>query len=181
MVSTWNNTKGNETMKPYRATLLALLLIAICTLTGCGGGGGGGTQPAATTATLKLSTTGTPSANLAGAGITITLPDGVTPALNGDGSLAGSVAIVSGVAAPGTVIAPAYTPATATAKGTLHYALASEISAGFGEGEFSTVTLAVAAGKTPGQADFALSDFTPIDVHGGTATGLGVTFTVENK
>lgn len=151
---------------------IAFTLTMLATLAACGGGGGGAAGITTTPVTLKLATTGTPSANLSGVGITITLPDGVTPPLNGDGTVAGSAITASGAASPGTVLAPIYTPATATAKGKLHFAMASSIVAGFGAGEFATVTLNVVAGKTLAKADFTLSDFAPIDTLGNVATGV---------
>jgi hypothetical protein len=149
----------------------ALLVLTLYSIAACGGGDGAATTTSHT-ATLKLSTSGTPSANLAGIGITVTLPDGLTPALNSDGSVAATVVTVSGVAAPGTVLAPVYTPASGATKGTLRLVMASSITAGFGAGEFATLTLTAAAGSNPAQTDFTLSDFNPIDVHGASATGL---------
>lgn len=136
-----------------------------------------GTSPAS--AILKISTSGTPSANLSGNDIILTLPDGVTPTLNADRTVANSVIAVSGVAAPGTVLAPVYTSATASARGTLHFAMASTIAVGFGAGEFATVTLNITAGKNPVQGDFSLSGFNPIDVTGNSATGLTAGFTAS--
>ena len=146
----------------------ALLSLVFCTLAACGSD----PAPPARTATLKLSTSGAPSENLAGIGITVTLPDGVTPALNNDGSVAATVATVSGVAAPGTMLAPVYTPANGAAKATLRIVLAAAASAGFAAGEFATVTLVAAGGSNLALGDFTLSSFSPIDVNGAVATGL---------
>ncbi|MFZ3209223.1 MAG: hypothetical protein WA140_10370 [Geobacteraceae bacterium] len=169
-------------MTIYRITRLALLPIMLCLISACGGGGGGGGGGGNSTstpkATLKLFTSGTPSANLSGNDITVILADGVTPTLNGNGSVADSVIVVSGVAAPGMVLAPIYTAATATSKGTLRFTMASTINAGFGAGEFATMTLNISAGKSPVQGDFSLSGFNPIDVSGNTANGLTAGFTV---
>lgn len=164
-----------------KALKFVLLTLTISVLASCGGGGGGGTTtaggggtnaPSQRVAALKLATSGTPSALLAGIDITVTLPSGVTPALNSDGTVATTVATVSGVAAPGTMLAPVYTQASGTVKGTLRLAMASSITAGFGAGEFATVSCVVATGSTPAQSDFTLSGFNPIDVNGSTATGL---------
>lgn len=155
-----------------------LLAITICLLAACGDEGVTTTTTAndpallSRIATLKLTTSGTASASLAGIGVTVTLPDGVTPSLNADGSVAATVEAVSGVAAPGTVLAPVYTPASGTSKGTLRIVLAANSTAGFGAGEFATLELVVAAGANPVQSDFALSGLNPIDVNGNTATGL---------
>jgi predicted small lipoprotein YifL len=164
------------TLKNIRISiLLALLLFA---LAACGGGGGSTPAPPAKTATLKLFTTGTPSENLAGVGITITLPTGVTPALNSDGTVAATVVTVSGVASPGTVVSPVYTPASGAVKGKLVIAVASGIVAGFGAGEYATVVLAAEAGTAPLQSDFALTDFRPIAVSNG-ADAAGLTATIS--
>jgi hypothetical protein len=163
----------------FSRNLLALLSITL--MAACGGGGGGSSannQPTTTptsqgkTITSKMSTTGTPSAQLAGIGITMTLPDGVTPALASDGSVAASVVTISGVAAPGSVLAPVYTPASGSTKGTLQIGLASQAPAGFGAGDFATISLASTAATNPVAADFPLSGFNPIDVTGNAATGL---------
>lgn len=157
-----------------------LLAATICFLAACGSGDGGDATTSndqvtsARIATLKLTTSGTASASLAGIAVTVTLPDGVTPSLNADGSVAATVEAVSGVAAPGTVLAPVYTPASGTTKATLRIVLAANTTAGFGAGEFATLTLSVAAGAAPAQSDFVLSGFNPIDVNGNTATGLAV-------
>jgi hypothetical protein len=153
-----------------------LILILLSLLAACGGGNGASTTDTlpltGRTAILKLTAGGTPSANLAGVGITVTLPDGVTPALKSDGSVADTVAVVSGVAAPGTFLTPVYTPASGTTKGNLRLILASSIAAGFGAGEFATLTLNASAGSNPVAGDFTLADFNPIALNGATATGL---------
>jgi len=154
------------------------MAVMILIFAGCGGGGGGGgTTATAKVATIKLATTGTPSANLAGVGLVITLPDGVTPALAVDGSVASSVVTISGVAAPGTVIIPVYSAASSGVKGKLQIALSSNSVTGFGAGEFAKLVLNVAAGVTVTQADLLLTEFNPIDLSGNVATGLtaGVT------
>lgn len=171
-------------MKLFRY-ILSVFIIA--TLAACGGGGGGGggggaAAPAAPAAapptprvTIKLSTTGAPSGLMAGIGITITLPSGVTPALNADGSVAASVVTVSGVAAPGTVVAPTYVAEAGAVLGTLNFAMASSVAAGFGAGEFATVVFNRSGGVTPVIADFPLSAFTPIAKLGVAVTGLTAT------
>lgn len=150
------------------ARMIAIAALAI--MAACGGGGGGSSTPApgTKTATLKLSTTGTPSAQLAGIGVTVTLPVGVTPSLNSNGTVSASVVTISGVAAPGTVATPGYNAATRT----LQMVIASNKAPGFGAGEFATLTLTVAAGISPSSGDFSLSAFSPVTLIGGTATGL---------
>lgn len=149
---------------------LILLCLIVFTISSCGGGS---SDTPTRTVTLKLSTSGTPSANLAGIDITVTLPDGVTPFLNSDGSVAAAVVTLSGVAAPGTVpLPPLYTPANGVVKATLRLSILSDIVAGFGAGEFATLRLMPAAGSNPVQADFILSAFNPIEINGASATGL---------
>jgi len=158
-------------LKKLRIPILLVLLSF--SIAACGGGGGSNPAPASKTATLKLSTTGTPSENLAGVGITITLPTGVTPVLNFDGTVAATVVAVSGAAVPGTIVSPVYTPASGATKGKLVIAVASSIVAGFGAGEYATVVLAATAGTNPLQTDFVLTDFRPIAVsNGADVTGL---------
>lgn len=150
--------------------LLTFLLVA---LTACGGGGGSTPTATAKTATLKLSTTGTPSANLAGVGITIILPIGVIPTLNSDGTVAATVVTVSGVAALNTTVTKFYTPANGATNGKLVLAVTSIVDAGFGIGEYATVVLTAATGTTPLQSDFDLHDFIPTAVPTGAyVTGL---------
>lgn len=153
------------------------LTVAVAILAACGGGGSssGGDPPASRTAVLKLATSGTPSAQLAGIDITVTLPDGVTASVSSDGTVAASADAVSGVAAPGTVLAPVYTQASGATRGTLRLVLASQVTAGFGAGEFATVTLVVAAGASPAPSDFLLSGLRAVDVNGYSATGLTAT------
>jgi len=169
-------------MNTVKQTLLALGFASL--LTACGGGGGssaanpgGGTVlQTSRSATLKLSTSGVPSAALAGIGVTVVLPDGVTPALNSDGSVAAAVATVSGVAATGVAatapIQAVYTPSSGSLNGTLYLAMVSSDPAGFGVGEFATVMLVVAAGYNPPLSDFTLSGFAPVDTNYNIATGL---------
>lgn len=149
-----------------------LALITVGLLTACGGEESQTASPSPTvkTVSLKLSTSGTPSTKVAGISITVVLPDGVTPHLSNDGGV--TEPIVSGVAAPGTVLTPIYTPASGAAKGTLKFALASSIVDGFGAGEYATVTLNVETGVNPALPDFELTGFIPIDVSGNEVTEL---------
>jgi len=139
---------------------------------GCGGGGstpapaatsdgGGGSTPAATaktTAVLKIGTQGTLGAgvSLYGVGVIVTLPTGVTVATDSSGNVASSVAVVSGVAAGGSIAPPVYTPATATAKATLKVIVVAA-GTGFGAGEFVTVTCNLPAGNSLQESDFPVS------------------------
>jgi hypothetical protein len=155
-----------------------LVLLSISFLAACGGGGGESNNiqpPQTNTAIIKLATTGTPLVQLAGIGITITLPDGVTAALASDGSVATSAVTISGVAAPGSVLTPIYTPASGSTKGTLQIVLAAQTATGFGPGEFVTISLTSTATTIPTTTDFPLSAFNPIDVTGIAVTGLSAT------
>ncbi|NTV49702.1 MAG: hypothetical protein HGB32_02645 [Geobacteraceae bacterium] len=155
-------------MKTFRYLLLILITSL---LAACGGGGGGGAAPTPRTVTLKLSTTGTPSTSMVGIGIKITLPSGVTPALNADGSVAASVVAISGVVESGAVITPVYVAASGATLGTLQFAVATS-AAGFNAGEFATVVLNLSASANPVLADFILSNFNPIPELGVPVTGL---------
>lgn len=161
-------------------------------LFGCGGGGGGTAGEGGkttvnvpvTSAVLKLSTEGSlPSGtSLAGIGITVNLPPGLTVKTDSSGKVeAGSVA-GSGVTAGKAMTAePDYTPPTANVPGKLTLVLASTEPQGFGTGEFATVTCDVAAGTTPKATDFTLSGFSPVDLRGAAVSGLSVTHTAEFK
>lgn len=149
-----------------------LILVAAC------GGGGGESNPSPTpsqskTLTIKLATSGTPSSQLAGIGVTLLLPDGVTPQLANDGSVTTGVVTISGVAAPGGILTPVYTPASGNNKGTIKVAVAAQTPSGFGAGEFATVSLQFTS-TNPIASDFTLSEFSPIDVKGNQASGLTV-------
>jgi len=138
------------------------LAVITLTLAACGGGGGGSAPaPAATaktTAVLKIGTQGTLAAgvSLYGVGVIVTLPTGVTVATDSSGTVASSAAVVSGVAAGGSIAPPVYTPATATAKATLKLIVAAAGS-GFGTGEFVTVTCNLPAGNSLQESDFPVS------------------------
>lgn len=150
----------------YILTLSMISLLAAC------GGGGGGTSTR--TVTLKLSTVEAPlaSASVVGVDITMTLPAGVTPGLNPDGSVAATVVAVSGAAVSGTVLPPVYVAENGATKGTLRLTVTSSATSGFNAGEFVTVTLALTGAATPVAGDFVLSGFSPIDILGGVVTGL---------
>lgn len=165
-----------KTMKLY------IILATLITLAGCGGGGGGGgTNPPApptakTTAVLKIGTQGTLPAGvtgLSGVGVTVTLPPGVTVATDGSGNVGASVAIVSGVAAGGSITPPVYTPASRTLR--LVVAAGSSL---FGSGEFVTVTCILPAGNTLSASDFPigiLSNLQPADQLLAPVSGLAPT------
>ncbi len=154
-----------------KRSLLYGFMFALLFLTACGGGGSPATQP--TTATLKLSNSGTlpKGTSLAGIGITLILPAGVTVKTDTGGAVASGAVTVTGSAAPGTVIA-VYTPASGTTPATLALAMSSTATAGFGTGEYTTVTCDLANGTSPKATDFGLSGFKPFDLRGNPVIGL---------
>lgn len=129
--------------KIYIFFIISLLFVA-----GCGGGSvgtTGGSNNEAATYKVTLATEGTLAGSLAGIGVTLQLPTGVTPKLAADGSVDSSVVKASGVMANNaSMVPPEYTPASGTTAGTLSFVLASTAAKGFGIGEFATVTLNVA-------------------------------------
>lgn len=151
-----------------------LLIVFVMMLSGCGGGGGGTTvdSPATKTAVLKLSTSGTPSAQLAGISISIALPNGVTPQMNGV-AVDNSIAVVSGAASGGTVLQPTYSENN----GILNISFASNLNSGFGSGEFISIKLKVANNTSPQINEFILSNFKPVDINGNIANGLSPSVT----
>ncbi len=163
--------------------LFTLLIIPILLLAGCGGGGGASVNNSATEAKVTLSTQGTiPTGRaLAGIGVTLQLPAGVTPKLDASGGVDSSVVTPSGVLANGaTVLTPVYIPASGTTPGSLSFAMASSAATGFGSGEFATVKLKVAAGTTaPTQSDYQVPTATPIDLTGARVSSLSVVFAAE--
>jgi hypothetical protein len=162
-------------------SIIRYILAALCIffLTACGGGGDGAPAIQPTTAILKLSTSGVlaPGTVLGGVGITVVLPAGVTVATDAGGAVSNGVVAVSGVAAPGTFTPPAYTPAAGAVPGKVAFVMASNGAAGFGAGEFATVTCAIAAGHNPKAVDFSLTNFNPVDLNGAPLNGLTVSMT----
>jgi len=172
--------KGIKAMKSDTNTILRLAGVAlVMLLPACGGGGGGNPASPGPKAVLTIASSGTPSAPMAGVGVTVVLPAGVTPPLNPDGSAAGSTVETSGVVDGGVALAPVYTPATSTVKGTLRFAMASSQPAGFGAGEFAKMTLNTSSGALPVPGDFSLTGFAPISLGGSPVTGLTAGFTLE--
>jgi hypothetical protein len=159
---------------------LMLMLFSALWLSSCGGGGGGSKTPAAKSAVLKLACNGALAANLEGLRVTVSLPPGVTAAVDATGVPLPTVVTASGVTTNNTAIPTIlmnYTAPTASAGGSLSFVLANTAGGGFGAGEFATVTLAVATGSNPTAGDFVASDFDPIDVIGNHVPGLTATVT----
>ena len=106
----------------------------------------GNTAPAAGSGVIGTEGTLGAGVSLYGVGVIVTLPTGVTVATDSSGTVAATVAVVSGVAAGGSMAPPVYTPATATAKATFKLIVAAA-GTGFGTGEFVTVTCNLPAGN----------------------------------
>lgn len=145
-----------------------LTFIAFVAVSGCGSSGSVTVTPKpqptdVKTATLKL-TAPDLGQKLAGFSLTITLPDGVTPTLNSDGSIAATTAVAVNPALT-PVMQVDYTAASGTAKGKLLLAVGAAAD-GFTAGEFVTLKFAAAAGNSPLAADFILSNFDPLDLTG---------------
>ena len=162
-------------MKTISGMIALLCLAALAMLTGCGGGGSSSTPAAsATRANVKLSTQGTlaQGTQLSGINVVINLPAGVTVSADASNVVAAGVVSASGVTAlTGTTIItpPIYTPATATAAGTLQFTIAA---GNFGTGEFATVNFNLAQGSTPPTA--ADVTITPADQTLHSVTTLSV-------
>jgi hypothetical protein len=164
-------------------TYFALILILL-TIVACGGGGNSdngsvGQNPltsAKTTAILKISLTGSLPANttIAGADLTLTLPDNVTPA-NINGTVASGVVTLSGTFSGGTQTPPLYTVATTSTPGTLKVTLINSIPAGVTQvGEVATITLQLSNNVVPTVDRFAISSVNVIDAAiYGTISSMG--------
>ncbi|ABQ24972.1 hypothetical protein [Geotalea uraniireducens] len=151
-----------------------LLTLTLLTLAACGGGGGGGTTDTTkTTATVKIALSGTLPAGtaIAGAALTLTLPDNVIPELV-NGAVAGSVVTPSGVFAGGALVPVVYKEATASSPGMVVIALASAATTGVAEtGEVATVTLRLTNSAAPTAGSFTL-DQKVTDTSGKVVSGL---------
>jgi len=165
-------------MKIFKRLSGTVFIIAVMAMLGCGGGGGGGvTQP--TTATLKLLSQGPAGTKIRGVEVTVVLPPGVTvkstslPATDpGVVVLSGATATAAFTAANAGLLNPTsiYTPATATAPGTVKILIPS--AADFDLGEYVTVNAVIAAGSFPVAADFALTGFSAVDLNGAVIPGV---------
>lgn len=157
-----------------RAKMLFILCLML-TISSCGGGGGGGdaAKKQYSVPKLILSTTGTPSRQLAGIGVTIELPPGVTPIMNGSSPDASKFSFYSSVAAPATVFTPmSYTPASGATPGKIRLVFTSNLANGFGAGEYARVTFSTYSGNVLTKSNFNVYNFNPVDILGGTASGL---------
>lgn len=166
-----------------------LLLCSVILIHGCGGGGGNPAsnnpvQKQPTTAVVKLYTQGSlpQGTEIAGIGITVNLPAGVTVTTDASGGVGSEVIISSGeTASKAVVIITDFTPATATSPGAISFVLTSTAAAGFGVGEFATVNCGISVGSYPKATDIFTSDsdFRAVDLSGVTIAGLAPTSTAD--
>lgn len=168
--------------------IYALLLMTIFSqLTACGGGGGGGSSttplspPQPTAAVMKLSASGTLASGkaVAGFGVTIDLPAGVTVKTITGGSVDATVVVGSGLLAGtnGTMGPVTYTPATSTTKAKIDFTIASTAAAGVGIGEYATINF-ILSGVSPAATDFVVTSFKPVDLSFTDITTLAAVKTV---
>jgi hypothetical protein len=153
-----------------------LILVSIALLTACGDT----SQSPPTGSTIKAvikPTALTADRNIAGINLTITLPVGVAPPLNADGTAdpAATVEISSSGVQNQNLPGAIYTPASATAPGQL--AISAIVAAGFKATDEITIHLKVAAGAYPVESDFKLLSFEAFDINGAPVTGLLPTLT----
>jgi hypothetical protein len=175
-------------MRILKSLSVTVFTMAVMAMFGCGGGGGGGGTPQPTTATLKLLSQGTAGTKIRGIEVTVVLPPGVTvkatslPATDtGVVVLSGATATAAFTAANAGLLNPTviYTPATATAPGTVKILIPS--AADFDLGEYVTVNTNIAAGSFPAATDFALTGFTAVDLNGAPITGVTSTIVPDIK
>lgn len=175
--------------------IYVVFMLSVLFLSGCGDNGN---QTAGTTK-VTLATQGTLQTGkaLSGIEVTLQLPVGVTPKLAADGTVDSSVVKASGVLADSAgLFAPTYTPAAGASPGTLSFVLYSNSTspAGFGTGEFATITLNrsdrvvdfatvsqnIAAGTTLAfTTDYKVTSFSLRDLVGAIVNNISVTFTTE--
>lgn len=123
-----------------------------------------------------MATSGTLAAGTAMSGnsMTISLPAGVTPALDTTGHPDTSKLVAaSGVTTTGGLVSTAiYQAATATQPAQITVAVAGKDKLGFGTGEFMTLTLNLTPFVSPTTTDFPISDFVAADLDGKAISGL---------
>jgi hypothetical protein len=173
----------NEKIRTKRGTLTMikllchfLILMSIALLTACGD------TPKSTPTGSTIKAVIKPSAltadrNIAGINLTITLPVGVSPPLQADGTVdsAATVEITSSAAQNQNLPGATYTPASAAIPGQL--AISAIVAAGFKATDEITIHLKVAAGAHPVESDFKLLSFDAFDINGANVTGLNPTIT----
>lgn len=138
------------------------------------------TQPTKATVTLAAQGSLPQGTAIAGIGITVNLPPGVTVATDGSGAAAAGVITGYGQTTSTTITTvSSVVPATATAAGTLRMILASTDPAGFTVGQFARINCDISVGSYPKAADFSTTDFSAVDLKGVAITGLSPAFTAQ--
>ncbi|MCM0080839.1 hypothetical protein L4X63_04465 [Geomonas sp. Red32] len=153
-----------------KAALLAMLLALASS---CGGEGGSNQKTV-----LKLSTTGLPSEPISSISISIAMPQGVQPRLNPDLSVPDSVVQVSGVAMPGSTSNVWFgLPRNGSNfGGGLNFTITTSNPAGFGVGEFATVSLDAGSHTS---SDFTISPlFSAAGIDHAPVSGISPTLAV---
>lgn len=147
-----------------------MIMATLLMVTGCGNDSGI-MMPLYTSATLKISL---PSynRNIIGTDFVLTLPAGVTPALEADGqTVSAGVVTPSGTWTKGLGIF--YTPAAGSNPGSLSIPLGNGgIPQG---GEVATVVLKLNGFTIPSASSFAITGGTVIDANSNTITGILLT------
>lgn len=136
---------------------LGLIMAAILMLAGCGNDNNI-MMPLYTTATMKVSLPNNGTSTIDAAGFTITLPTGLTPALEADGkTVSATVVTPSGTFNGGTVIGTVYTPASGSTLGTLKIDISYSPGVGITQGgEVATVVLKISGLAIPTTSSFAV-------------------------
>jgi len=164
-----------------------IVIMAVMSLFGCGGGGGGGSSPPPTKAKLTLlSQSSTAGTKISSIEVTVVLPAGVTVKATSLPATDTGVVVLSGATAtPAFTAANAgllnltgtYTPATATAPGTVKILIPSAVD--FDLGEYVTVNADITAGTVPVATDFNLTDFVAFNINGAPITGVTSSFVAD--
>ncbi len=159
---------------------LTLMFILVGVAVGCSSG----STPQQPVVRLTVSTSGSLPAghSLAGIGLTVALPAGVTPVLDASGQVdtAGLVTPSGVTAAGGLAVTALHVQASAGQPARLPLAVASKAKDGFGVGECMVLTLNRTAGSTPQVADFRITEFSAEDLDGQPVSGLQAAITVMN-
>ena len=161
-------------MKNWLCFILSLLVIAM--LASCGDT----TQSEKSGRVLKavIKTTAlTADKNIAGIELIITVPAGVAPPLNSDGSVnqSATVEVLSSSSQNVRYNGATYIAATTEALGTL--GIYPMVLSGFAVDDQITIHLNVAPGTFPVADDFKLVSFVAYDINGAPVAGLSPTLT----
>ena len=161
-------------MKMLRLTL-TLILVAL--MAGCSSS----YSPQKPAVRLTVGTTGIipTGQSLAGIGMTMALPAGVTPALDASGGVDTAMLVTpSGLTSAGGLAATAiYLDVAAGQPARLTLAVSSKTNAGFGTGECMILTLNRTAGATPQANEFGITEFSAANLDGVSVGGLQAVIT----